>query len=241
MDAIFREQGLQMTGCTDSSCAVEIGKLLSANKIIMGEVNMLDKNIIITVRIVDVSKGVAEYSTNEKVVNINYIDKAVKSLVEKLTLRITGKRPIEEYERPAGYYWRGIVPGWAQVYAGNDLKGWSLAGISLASAGFACWAYYDFSVKKKKYDDLGQYASADEFNSKYNDKKDAALLANIGFYTFLGIYAVNWLDVIFFNKYNPENTALSGNPGGYYFTVNTNNRVPGFDEKYLALGLNMKF
>src|SRR5208337_4437438 len=39
MESIFKEQGLQMTGCTDSSCAVEIGKLVSANKIILGEVN----------------------------------------------------------------------------------------------------------------------------------------------------------------------------------------------------------
>ncbi len=98
MEAIFKEQGLQMTGCTDNSCAVEIGKLVSANKIILGEVNMLNNSTIITVRVVDVAKGVAEFSTSEKTENINEIDKTVKSLVEKLTLRMTGKRPVEETE-----------------------------------------------------------------------------------------------------------------------------------------------
>jgi hypothetical protein len=45
---------------------VEIGKLLSANKVLVGEVNQLDKTTIITVRIVDVSKGVAEFQQVRK-------------------------------------------------------------------------------------------------------------------------------------------------------------------------------
>ncbi len=47
MDAILREQGFQMTGCTDSACAVQMGKLLSAKKILMGEI--VENRIIATV------------------------------------------------------------------------------------------------------------------------------------------------------------------------------------------------
>ena len=39
MDMIFKEQGLQQTGCTDQEFAVEMGRLLSARKILIGEVN----------------------------------------------------------------------------------------------------------------------------------------------------------------------------------------------------------
>jgi hypothetical protein len=243
MESIFKEQGLQMTGCTDNSCAVEMGKLVSANKIILGEVNQLNNNYIITLRVVDVAKGVAEFSTSEKTENINDIDKTVKSLAGKLTLRMTGKKPIEDYERPFGYYMRGIVPGWAQIYAGNSAKGWTFAGITVASAGFAGWAFNDYTVKKKKYDDLGPGASADEFNSKFNAKKDAANLANIGMYVFAGVYVINWIDVLLFNKYNPADTALLEDTSGYYFTINPvqNFQNVNVSEKAFVLGYSFKF
>ncbi len=243
MESIFKEQGLQMAGCTDNSCAVEIGKLLSANKIILGEVNQLNSNLMITVRVVDVSKGVAEFSTSEKTVNINEIDKTVKTLVEKLTLRMTGKRPVEDYERPAGYYLRGIVPGWAQVYADNGVKGWSFAAVTLAAAGYTGWAIYDYTGKKKKYDDLGPGTTAAEFKSKYNAKKDAAVMATIGIYALAGIYAINWIDVIFFNKYQPENTAMIDyyDSSDYFFSVNTLQDIPCIKEKSFGLGFNLRF
>ena len=47
MNAIMEEQGLQMSGCTDSSCAVQFGKLLSARRIVVGEVNKAGKKKIV--------------------------------------------------------------------------------------------------------------------------------------------------------------------------------------------------
>jgi hypothetical protein len=91
MNVILKEQGLQQTGCTDSSCAVQIGKLLSARKVLIGEVNKLDTAIHITVRIVDVERGLAEFSTSEKAKSLDEIDIAAKSIVRKLTERITGR------------------------------------------------------------------------------------------------------------------------------------------------------
>ncbi len=241
MEAIFKEQGLQMAGCTENSCAVEIGKLVSANKIILGEVNQLNNNLMITVRVVDVSKGVAEFSTSEKTENINEIDKTVKRLVDKLTLRMTGKRPVENYERPAGYYLRGFVPGWAQIYAGNATKGWCYAGVSLLSAAYMGWAINDYLGKKKKYDDLQLGAPDSEFKTKYNAKKDAAFQANLGTYIFIGIYTFNWIDVIFFNQYSPDSIALLDNRSDFYLTVNTSSCFYDVKEKNLALSLSIKF
>ena len=43
MDEILKEQGFQQTGCTDQACAVKIGKLISARKILIGEVNRYEE------------------------------------------------------------------------------------------------------------------------------------------------------------------------------------------------------
>lgn len=81
MDAIFKEQALQKTGCTDTSCAVEIGKLLSANKVVVGEIIGTGKTVIITIRVVDVQSGVAEFSSTEKMNSLDTIDSDVNRLI----------------------------------------------------------------------------------------------------------------------------------------------------------------
>ncbi|MFC1669201.1 CsgG/HfaB family protein [Spirochaetota bacterium] len=99
MGEILKEQGLQMTGCTDSSCAVKVGKLLSARKILVGEVTKIGKIIIITVRVVDVERGVAEFSSNVKAKGFDNIDKSAKKLSVRLMERITGKSSTELFAR----------------------------------------------------------------------------------------------------------------------------------------------
>ena len=37
MDQILKEQGFQKTGCTDQKCAVQLGRLMSARKMVVGE------------------------------------------------------------------------------------------------------------------------------------------------------------------------------------------------------------
>ena len=95
MGLILKEQGLQQTGCVDISCAVELGKVLSANKMLVGSVMKMGDKVIITGRIVDVEKGVAEFSEKEVAVdqNAESLIGAVNNFTGKLILRITGERP----------------------------------------------------------------------------------------------------------------------------------------------------
>jgi TolB-like protein len=92
MNTILREHELQQTGCTDNACAVQVGKLLSAKKILIGEVNQMGAGVIITARVVDVEKGTADFASSERAGNLNDIDRATKMLAGKLTERITGRR-----------------------------------------------------------------------------------------------------------------------------------------------------
>lgn len=97
MDAIMKEQGLQMTGCTDQDCAVQIGKVMSARKILVGSVSPLGQAIVINVRIVDVELGLVEYAAREKADTEAALDEAVSSITKKLSSRIAGEGFFERF------------------------------------------------------------------------------------------------------------------------------------------------
>ncbi|MFC1511917.1 CsgG/HfaB family protein [Candidatus Latescibacterota bacterium] len=54
MDKILEQFELQNLGCTDVSCAVEFGKLLSVERIVIGSVGLVGQTYSIATRIVDV-------------------------------------------------------------------------------------------------------------------------------------------------------------------------------------------
>ncbi|MBN2051561.1 MAG: PEGA domain-containing protein [Spirochaetales bacterium] len=54
---ILDAQEYSLSGCTDETCAVEIGKLLAAENIILGTVSKLGAKYIVTAKIIDVTSG----------------------------------------------------------------------------------------------------------------------------------------------------------------------------------------
>jgi TolB-like protein len=58
MNEILKEQGFQQSGaCDEAGCAVEMGKLLAVNQIVMGNVGLVGKTYTMNVRLVEVSTG----------------------------------------------------------------------------------------------------------------------------------------------------------------------------------------
>jgi TolB-like protein len=92
MDAIFKEQGFQQAGCTDQDCAVKIGKLLAARKMLIGNVMKVGESIMVTARIVDVEKGVAENSGKAQSESEESLVPEISTLVASLT----GEAPSNE-------------------------------------------------------------------------------------------------------------------------------------------------
>jgi TolB-like protein len=88
IDEILKEQGFQRTGCTEQSCAIKVGRLVSARKIMIGELHKLGSVLIITVRIVDVEKGISEYAAREKSRSVEVLDEAITRITAKLSERI---------------------------------------------------------------------------------------------------------------------------------------------------------
>jgi curli biogenesis system outer membrane secretion channel CsgG len=97
MDKILVEQGFQKSGCTDVSCAVEIGKLISAKKMLIGSVMKMGSKIVISGRIVDVEKGVGEMAATRSADGEDDFIEAAKFFVgnsagcNKIFTSITGK------------------------------------------------------------------------------------------------------------------------------------------------------
>jgi len=92
MDSIFKEQGFQQAACTDQECAVKIGKLLAARKILIGNVMKVGESIVVTARVVDVEKGVAENSAKVS----SETEEALVPEITNLIAMLTGEAPANE-------------------------------------------------------------------------------------------------------------------------------------------------
>jgi hypothetical protein len=57
MDKIFDQFNIQNTGCVSDSCAVELGKMLGTDRIIIGQVGLVGKTYSVSARIVDVESS----------------------------------------------------------------------------------------------------------------------------------------------------------------------------------------
>ncbi len=56
MHLILKEQEMQMSGCVESSCAVEIGRILSSDYVITGVLSKIN-SFILSIKIIDVKNN----------------------------------------------------------------------------------------------------------------------------------------------------------------------------------------
>ena len=89
---IFEEQRFQMGGFTDTDKAVEIGKVLNVQKIMLGTVNKLGDTYILNTRMVDVQSGAVDLAVSEKATGgeANLLE-----AIEKLSITIVVKIGLE--------------------------------------------------------------------------------------------------------------------------------------------------
>ncbi|MDY6933307.1 MAG: CsgG/HfaB family protein [Spirochaetota bacterium] len=264
MDMILKEQGLQQTGCTDQECAVQMGRLMSARKILVGEVSPMGKSIIMTVRIVDVEKGVSEFAATQKATSEDVLDQSVSRIAQKISLRINRKAKytltpmLEEQEEPegpkekggitsSGYYLRGIIPGWGQFYAGRTVKGFVYGGLFVASGLFAAATIGNYQDKKKEYDDLrpidteSDIQERDRFDTVYKEYDDAAKGAKFMTGLFWIVYLANWVDILFFSKPDFNRSMGMSENSNSSFHLNICNRSYLSQERNIELTYVMRF
>jgi|GEM_PF-4627121 len=99
MDSILKEQGFQQTGCTDQACVVEVGRLLSARKMLVGEVIDFQDSLYINIRIVDVEKSEVDVAEKEVIPKDSRLDQPIELLSKKLISRIVASKSIVVKQR----------------------------------------------------------------------------------------------------------------------------------------------
>ncbi len=115
---VFRELELQMTGCTDSACAVKVGRLLSANKIVVGSVYKVDRYIVVT-KVVNVADNRVEGNYRAEALEESDLESAVSEIVDK----------VEYGFKTATYPSLGVSAGYR--YAAGDLADLTMGGFGI--------------------------------------------------------------------------------------------------------------
>jgi len=85
MDKILAVQAFQQTGCTDSECAVKLGKVLNARKVVVGEYAVMEGMKILTAQLVDVETSEIEQTGVVQGFDLKGATDAASQLVAQLT------------------------------------------------------------------------------------------------------------------------------------------------------------
>ena len=86
-DQILAAQETAISDCTDEACALEIGKLLAAEQIIMGTVAALGKKFIINAKIIDVTTSHTIGADSVSAGSVDELDVACAKLTNSLVAR----------------------------------------------------------------------------------------------------------------------------------------------------------
>jgi hypothetical protein len=251
MEEILKEQGLQMSGCTDNTCAVKVGKLMSAKKILIGEVTGIGQTIVTTIRIVDVEKGIAEFAATEKSPSIDDLDTAAKNITRELYANMQGGIALELEDlviTREGYYLRSIVPGWGQLYAGKRKHGYAAIGAASGVGLLFMYSYVNYVNSKSDYEGLPARTDRITFNEKYDQYASSYKLLNYSLLLLGAVYIGHWVDAYFFTR--PDFDSVGKKVGRMEevkdsFNVVLDGKIVdderGRVERYLALSFDHRF
>lgn len=132
MDRILQEQGFQQSGtCDTSECAVQIGRLLGIERIVVGSVGKLGETYSLSIRMVDVGTGevLASSRQNHRGAIDDLLQRVVPQVVMELT-RTGTERSAEPAPQP--------VPVVEEKKSGAALW-WTLGGVAVAGGAAAAY------------------------------------------------------------------------------------------------------
>jgi len=121
MSQVLSEQGFQQSGaCDQSECAVQIGKVLGVEQMLVGSVGLLGKTYVFNARLIDVGTGEVIRSSARKLTG--QIDAVLSDLVPEMVADLSGSSMREASkgkESPkSGHAWMWWTAGGAVVAGG---------------------------------------------------------------------------------------------------------------------------
>ena len=149
MDQVLKEQGFQLSDCTSSDCAVQVGRLLGVQKMVTGSLSRVGTIYVVSAQLINVETGEIEMIASDRCPC--QTDELLPS-VDRVTEKLSGAKPTEEAappekitpapapeiqteeepgvsprpSHPKSLWLAGvlsIIPGLGQVYNGQILKG----------------------------------------------------------------------------------------------------------------------
>jgi TolB-like protein len=93
---ILNEQGFQQMGVTDASAAVEAGRMLNTDIVMIGTLQQFDQSLVINVRIVEVGTAKILFADREVADNNDKLIDASSLLIDSITARVTGKTVVRK-------------------------------------------------------------------------------------------------------------------------------------------------
>lgn len=130
VEAILREQGFQQSGlCDQNECAVQVGKLLGIDRIVVGSVGKIGETFTVALRMVDVTTGevLATASRNQR----GQIDAVLTDLIPQVAAELVRRkgRPAPVADSPS----KGR-PLWPWIAGGALIAGGAAAAVLLLSS-----------------------------------------------------------------------------------------------------------
>ncbi|MBI4978597.1 MAG: hypothetical protein HZC28_14045 [Spirochaetes bacterium] len=108
MDQILGEQGFQKTGCTETECAVQIGKMLNMQKMQFGNVSKLGSKFYVIVSMVNIETSQVEQVVKKSIPSYDYIETACKEMVEEFEgKKVTSSIPSSVPQQTASQTYSG--------------------------------------------------------------------------------------------------------------------------------------
>ena len=193
LDKIMKELSLQQSGLIDDSTAAKIGKMASAQSLVLGMVSEVGSDFVVNARLVSV-------------------ETAKVLVTENISIPIAGMVAFSSdaivLRTKTGALFRSlVVPGWGQIYNKQEIKGGIYLGLTVAF--FATAIVFELEGNSlvsqyKKSTDPEQIASLKK------NAEDKYLIRNIGIYCGIAMWAINVVDAYVFGM--DVNKAISSTP-----------------------------
>jgi len=137
MDRVLKEQGFQSSGlCDGNECAVEVGKVLGIDRMVVGSIGKIGSMYIINVRLVDVATGEIVGSVRRtqdlelKFLLTNLVPEVAKALAAGKQEDAVATAPVAPAREPEPV---------AVAESKSSALPWILGGVALAGGGAAAY------------------------------------------------------------------------------------------------------
>ena len=172
-DNVLKEMEFSMSGCSDESCMLEIGKMLSAEGIVIGSIGRVGSKYVLSAKMLETETAKTLSAADGIYQDLDELLEDISSLVSKLSRPYTGTAVVtEEPQKEA--------PGTVNIPAIATLAG----GIAATGTGAYFLAVslpliFDYLNAGKAYEE-GSAAAGDDLEALYDTWETAQQVATEG-------------------------------------------------------------